>query len=184
MEGPTSPEDERQTPFRDPGGLTTSRLMPLVSRRRFSRPPSFAEARNSTQFVSNLRLDNLAPCFNPTGGIRTVAPPLLKVLKDPKSARKVSYDEPFAVPKGYSMSFDRQETRSTRCVVGPVISALKAITSQAEGAAMDARGASLARRRFRARDYRLADRRAHCPLENSRCRREIPETDRRSRQPG
>jgi hypothetical protein len=62
-----------------------------------------------------------------------VAPPLLKVLKDLKSARKVSYDEPFAVPKGYSMSFDRQETRSTRCVVGPVISALKAITPQAEG---------------------------------------------------
>src|SRR5260370_32665315 len=38
LEGPTCPEDERQTPFRDPGGLTTSRLMPLVSRRRFSGP--------------------------------------------------------------------------------------------------------------------------------------------------
>src|ERR1700730_4793071 len=76
MEGPTSPEDERQTPFQDTGGLTTSRLMPLVSRRRFSRPPSFAEARNSTQFVSNLRLDNLAPCSN-GGKSRTVASPLL-----------------------------------------------------------------------------------------------------------
>jgi hypothetical protein len=146
--------------------------------------PSFTDHRNSTNYFSNLRADNLAPCFNPTGESRTVAPPLLKVLKDPKSARKVSYDEPFAVPKGYSMSFDRQETRSTRCVVGSVISALKAITPQAEGAAMDFRGAPPARRRFRARDYRLGHRRAHRRLENSRCRREIPQTDRRSRQLG
>jgi hypothetical protein len=57
----------------------------------------------------------------------------------------VSYDEPLAVPKGYDMSPDRQETRS-RCVA-PVIAAFKAITSQAEGTAMDARGAPpLARR--------------------------------------
>src|SRR6267142_3445140 len=33
-----SPEDERQTPFPNSGGLTASRLMPLVSRRRISRP--------------------------------------------------------------------------------------------------------------------------------------------------
>src|SRR5437879_726369 len=84
-----------------------------------------------------------------------VALPLLKILKDQKSARKVSYDEPLAVPKGYDMSPDRQETPS-RWVGEPVIAALKGITSQAEGTAMDARGAPLARRRCRARDYRLA----------------------------
>jgi hypothetical protein len=95
-----------------------------------------------------------------------VALPLLKILKDQKSARKVSYNEPFAVPKGYDMSPDRQETPS-RCVGGPVIAAFKEITSQAEGTAMDARGAPLARRRCRARDYCLAHHQTHRPLESS-----------------
>ena len=42
----------------------------------------------------------------------------------------------------------------------------KDITSQAEGTAMVARGAALARRRFRARDCRLAYHRTHRPLES------------------
>jgi hypothetical protein len=115
-----------------------------------------------------------------------VALPLLKILKDQNSARKVSYDEPLAVPKGYDMSPDRRETAS-RCVVAPIIAAFNGITSQAEAeaAAMDARGgAPLARRRCRARDYRLAHRRTHSPLERSQCRHGTPETNRRSRQPG
>ena len=41
-----------------------------------------------------------------------VALPLLKILEDQKSARKVSYNEPLDAPKGYDMSLDRQETRS------------------------------------------------------------------------
>ena len=39
-----------------------------------------------------------------------VALPLLKILKDQKSARKVSYNEPLDAPKGYDMSLDRQES--------------------------------------------------------------------------
>jgi hypothetical protein len=39
-----------------------------------------------------------------------VALPLLKILEDQKSARKVSYNEPLDAPKGYDMSLDRQET--------------------------------------------------------------------------
>ncbi len=113
-----------------------------------------------------------------------VALPLLKILKDQRSARKVSYNEPLGDPKGYGRSLDRQEAPS-RCVVAPVIAALKGITSQAEGTAMDARGAPpLARRRCRARDYRLAHHRTHRPLESSQCRRGTPETHRPSRQPG
>ena len=69
-----------------------------------------------------------------------VALPLLKIPKDQKSARKVSYNEPLAVPKGYDISFDRQET-PPRCEAAPVVAALKDITSQAEGTAMDARAA-------------------------------------------
>jgi hypothetical protein len=57
-----------------------------------------------------------------------VASPLLMVLKDPKSARKVSYDELLAVPKGYSMSFDRQDI-SSRCAIAPFIAAFEGITS-------------------------------------------------------
>jgi hypothetical protein len=112
-----------------------------------------------------------------------LALPLLKILKDRKSARKVSYNEPLAVPKGHDISLDRQETPSS-CEVAPVIAALKDVTSQAEGTAMDARGAPLARRRFRARDYRLAHHRIHRPLESSQCRRGTPETHRRDKQPG
>jgi hypothetical protein len=106
-----------------------------------------------------------------------------EILKDRKSARKVSYNEPLAVPKGHDISLDRQETPSG-CGVAPVIAALKDVTSQAEGTAMDARGAPLARRRFRARDYRLAHHRTPRPLESSQCRRGTPETHRRNKQPG
>lgn len=114
----------------------------------------------------------------------TMALPLLKVLKDQKSARKVSYNEPLAAPKRYYMSLDRQETPS-RCAVAPVIATSKGITSQAEGAAMAARGAPpLARRRRRARDYRLAHRRAHRPLKSSQRQRGTPERHLRGRQPG
>ena len=61
----------------------------------------------------------------PHGGIAFAV-----VLKDPKSARNVSYDELLAVPKGYSMSFDRQDIFiSSRCVVAPFIAAFKGITS-------------------------------------------------------
>ena len=94
-----------------------------------------------------------------------VALPLLKILKDQKSARKVSYNEPRDAPKRYDMPLDRQEAPS-QCVVAPVIAAFKDITSQAEGTAMVARGAALARRRFRARDCRLAYHRTHRPLES------------------
>jgi hypothetical protein len=106
-----------------------------------------------------------------------VALPLLNILKDRKSARKVSYNEPLAVPKGHDISLDRQETPS-RCVVAPVTAAFQAITSQAEGTAMGARGAPLARRRCRACDYRLAHCRTPRPIESPQCRRGTPETYR------
>src|SRR5260370_37826621 len=112
-----------------------------------------------------------------------VALPLLNILKDRKSARKASYNELLAVPKGYDILLDRQETPA-RCVVAPVITAFKGITSQAVGAAMGARGAPLARRRCRACDYRVADCRPPRPLEGSQCRRGTPETHRRNKQPG
>ena len=67
-----------------------------------------------------------------------VASPLLKVLKDQKSARKVCYNEPRDAPKRYDMSLDREAP--SRCVVAPVIAASKGITPQAEGTAVDARG--------------------------------------------
>jgi hypothetical protein len=41
-----------------------------------------------------------------------VALPLLNILEDQKSPRKVSYDEPLVVPKGYDMSLiDRRRRR-------------------------------------------------------------------------
>ena len=63
-EGPTFPEGERQTPFRDPGGLTTSRLMPLVSPRPFSDPRWLARSGPSWKigrFRSVCRPEALAP---------------------------------------------------------------------------------------------------------------------------
>src|SRR5260370_18663310 len=72
LEGPTCPEDERQTPFRDPGGLTTARLMPLVSRQRFSRPRWLARSGPSWKigrFRSVCRPEALLPD-------RALAPPL------------------------------------------------------------------------------------------------------------
>jgi hypothetical protein len=117
------------------------------------------------------------------GGISRGGTSFAEGPSNPTSAGKVSYDKPLAVPKGDRMSFDRQDT-SSQCAVAPFIAGFKGITSQAEGAAMVARGVALARRRFRAHDYRLAHCRALRPLEDRRCRREIAETDRRSRQPG
>ncbi len=109
------------------------------------------------------------------------------LAQDPQRSeisKKVSYDEPLAVPKGYDMSPDRQEATS-RCVVAPVIAAFKAITSQAEGTAMDARGAPPpARRRCPARDYCLAHRQIHRPLESSQCRPDTQEAPQRNSQPG
>src|ERR1700686_5007109 len=112
-----------------------------------------------------------------------VASPLLKALKNQKSAGKVSYNEPLAVRKGSDISLDRRQTPS-RCAVAPFIAAFKGITSQAKGPSMDASGATSARGRSRARDCRLAHRRTHRSLENSQCRRGTPETRRRGRKAG
>src|ERR1700722_1347351 len=135
----------------------------------------FPSSRFGATGYASLHRESVRPPFEMTvlQALIVVALPLLKIPKDRKSARKVSYDEPLAVPKGYDISRDRQETPS-RCEVAPVIAALKDVTSQAEGAAMDARSAHLARGRWGARHYRLAHHRTPRPLESSQFRRRTP----------